>query len=209
MKKKIMIITIFILLMSFNVSFALTKKEFDAVLFYYGQQDLIDTEGYNELVNLFGSYSNFGIHKLGQGDLVVYLTDGKFYYYSGVRCNEDVLRYRFNNGVIQFMNIIKPGTNIILSTGVYEYAEGGIFSDDTFSSYKYNPGYETVPIISEVEEPDPPDFQATLPAIYQETNLEEVMAEVIGVLPIVLICLVSWIGLRKALAFLSTYLKQS
>lgn len=53
------------------------------------------------------------------------------------------------------------------------------------------------------------DFQVTLPAIIQETPLEEVLVEIVGLLPIILVCLAFWIGLRKALALLSNFLRQS
>lgn len=53
------------------------------------------------------------------------------------------------------------------------------------------------------------DFQVTLPAIIQETPLEEVLVEIVGLLPIILVCLAFWIGLRKALILLLNFLRQS
>lgn len=53
------------------------------------------------------------------------------------------------------------------------------------------------------------DFQATLPAIVEKTNPEEVLAEIVGLLPIVMVCLVSFLGLRKALILLSDLLHKS
>ena len=58
---------------------------------------------------------------------------------------------------------------------------------------------------------NPPTVKATgiLAPIVQDSPLEEVMKEIIVILPIVLMTIVGLIGLRKALAFLSTVLHRS
>ena len=55
----------------------------------------------------------------------------------------------------------------------------------------------------------PPTVETTLAPIMEETPLEGVLQEIVGILPVVLVIIAGLIGLRKALAMLSRVLHQS
>ncbi len=203
MKKKILFIAIFIItIFSFSTCFALTGTQLEAVLEYKGVQN--NSKINRENIMKYASTYQFLVIQENTGSITFYFTNTA----PVLESSNSVHVVSARSVEIFRSDYLDRTTDIYLSlkSNFYFYTNTNIFKSD--GELAYPAGYENKELISKVEEPEP-DFQATLPEIYQETNLGAVMEEIVGILPILVVCLVSWIGLRKGLAFLSRILNNS
>lgn len=99
-----------------------------------------------------------------------------------------------------------PKLNLGIPTGIDE--ENLTYTKSCIDTAKYTIYYNDLTCLSGIELFSQPPL-TVLPQIVEETPLEEVMREVIAVLPIVLVTIVGLISLRKGLRVLSTVLHRS
>lgn len=86
-------------------------------------------------------------------------------------------------------------------------ATGCDFTTDTFSNVLYN---LKNPIIDEPDTPTvTPQERGTLAPMAQEMKLEMVVQEILKILPLIIVVVVSFLGLRKGLKLLLTLLRQA
>lgn len=239
MKKKLIILAIFILtFFSFNSVFANAGSDFEYFV-KNNIPNFQNNENYSNVVSALSSYDNLVVAKYryytfpgSEGDNG---TNRTYYVDYFIIASDDVAHFEpgNSNGIVFWAPLRKVTIKFTEDTGLYTCE----ISNEQTSSYNiiqlgydnskellftttdifdlsgnlvYSATDTTIPDTGETEGGDlSGDFQATLPRIVQETQSEEVLAEIVGLLPIVMVCLVCWIGLRKALQLLSELLKQS
>lgn len=226
--KKILILAIFVLtLFSFSTCFALTEQKIIDIFTYY-ELPIPEESVINTILDYDEQYAYTTVYYI----VNVSSSDGFSFYFTSTpfelvdgKTNE----WKWN----KWTNSISGGEGVSVNfnrNGSYKGTGGVAVSissnSNTFlyfqdGSNNLESGWSNVDIPSSSITPDTGgnedtgnegisgDFQVTLPAIVQETQPEEVLAEILGLLPIVMVCLVCWIGLRKALKLLSELLKQS
>lgn len=222
MKKKILMITVFVLsLFSFSNVFAFSKSEFDAILNEYSlYTSFIGTPAYEEALTLIEQYE-YGYVSVGSNstyNFYVWLSNEEAIYNpskNGIYLENGGLQLRielYSGKWYLYDQSISAGAHIYSVSSLYRYYGGGVINSSTLD-YHISPGTETSPVINITPPPgegdSSEDFQVTLPAIVQESHPERVLVEVVTLIPIVIVCLISWIGLRKALQLLSNLLHNS
>ena len=215
--KKILLMLIVILSLSCSVSLAYTLdlQELDKIAVAFGQENNFTTTVKAKLITLSETYANCVCATDNVGKFVFYFSDTDYVADVNGKVYHESFYYKEENGEQKKVicgtwvevyggSYVSKQTNAYFTlyggtgfTSTYYWAPSGIHSSE--GGMYIEGGTESKLVVYVPDE----DFQTTLPEIIGEANLEEVLAEIVGLLPILLVYLASLIGLHKALNFLS------